>query len=112
MSDTVENIDVFACLDFLRDNSKKYAEAKARREYLEQWRKSKKALLMSERVGDAVNAQERHAYSHPEYIELLTEIAEAIKAEESYRWLMESAKLKVSVWQTIEATKRIEMKVL
>jgi hypothetical protein len=43
MSDESE-VNVFRCLDFLRDNAPAYAKAKAERVYMEEFRKSKKAI--------------------------------------------------------------------
>ena len=39
-------IDIFRSLDFIRDNAPAFAKAKAARIYLEEFRKSKKALCM------------------------------------------------------------------
>jgi len=106
-------INIFKALDYIRDHSKEYAEAKANRVYLEEYRKSKKALLMreAELAGHKTAAtQEREAYAHKDYIELLEGLKSAIEQEESLRWLIVAAQAKVSVWQTIEATRRIEIK--
>lgn len=108
-------INIFRALDFIRDNSAAYAKAKATRIYLEEYRKTKKALCMkAAEVGgtNAVNAQEREAYSDPEYVELLEGLRAAVEEEERLRWMIIAAQAKVSVWQTIEATKRLEMKVI
>ena len=48
-----------------------YAKAKAERVRLEEFRKSKKALLMAECEAPAVNAREQYAYAHPDYIVLI-----------------------------------------
>lgn len=108
-------INIFACLDFLRDNASPYAKAKADRVYLDEFRKTKKALLMrdAEIHGHKTGAaQEREAYAHPEYIQVLEGLKAAVEEEEKYRWLMIAAQAKVSAWQTIEATKRLELKVI
>lgn len=106
------DIDIFKCLDYLRDRAKAYAQAKANREYMEQYRKTLKAELMAELIGEPVNAQERHAYAHPRYKEFLTNLKTAIQQDENERWLLEAAKLKVQVWQTLSANERIEKKVI
>lgn len=108
-------IQIFKALDFIRDNATAYAKAKAERVYLEEWRKSKKALCMQAALAkgvEAANAQEREAYADPEYQEVLTALKAAVEEEERLRWLMIGAQAKVSVWQTIEATRRIEMKAI
>ena len=108
-------INVFKCLDFIRDNAAAYAKAKADRIFLEEFRKSKKSLLMrqAELNGHKTAAtQEREAYADPEYIQLLEGLREATEAEEALRWKIEGAKLKIAVFQTLEATKRMEAKVI
>ena len=66
-----------------------YAEAEANRIYLLEYRKSLKAILMSQAEADApgmaLQKQERFAYSHKDYLELLQGIKAAV---------YESAKLK------------------
>jgi hypothetical protein len=93
----------YKAVEFIIENSAKYAEAKAKRIYLSEFRKSKKALLMKDAMLnkiDAANAQEREAYSHPEYVQLLEALAAAIEEEERLSWLLEAAKLKTEVWKT------------
>jgi hypothetical protein len=98
-------------VDFIRDNAERYAQAKADRVYTEEFRKSKKALLMKDAMLngiEAVNAQEREAYSNPEYVELLKGIAEAILIEETLKWQMMAASMRVDVWRTEQANARME----
>ncbi len=101
-------------VDYILKNRKKYAEAKAQRVYLEEFRKSKKALLMSDamRQGvEAANAQERYAYSHIDYIALLDGIKEAVEQEEFLKWGMEAARMRVEIWRSEEASNRMQDKV-
>lgn len=108
----MEDINIFACLDYIRDHAKKYAKAKAERIYLEEYRKSLKAQLMSVHIGDPVNAQEREAYAHPDYAKHLEAMKFAIEEEEKYRWLLIAAQAKVEVWRSLEANKRAEAKIV
>jgi len=105
-------VNAHAAIDFIIRNSGDYAKAKAQRVLLEEYRKSKKALLMKEAMlkFEAVNAQEREAYSHPEYQELLKGLAAAIEVEEDLKWKLEAARMRVDCWRTEESTKRMEMK--
>ncbi len=110
-----EEIDIFKVLNYIRDNSKAYASAKANRVYLEEYRKSKKAILMqqAEKEGHtSAAAQEREAYANPEYKELLDGLKEAVEAEESLRWMLIAAQAKVECWRTLESNKRAEAKIL
>jgi len=55
-------------IDFIIENSLKFAEAKAQRVYLEEFRKSKKALLMGQSDAKTAVEREQYAYSNPEYL--------------------------------------------
>ncbi|KVC81423.1 hypothetical protein WI75_08650 [Burkholderia ubonensis] len=106
---------MFRALDFIRDNAPAYAQAKAQRVYLENFRKSKKALLMraAEMRGHKTAAmQEREAYADPGYVEVLAALQEATEKEESLRWLMTAAEAKIEAWRTIESTRRAEARAL
>jgi len=96
-------------INFILTNASKYAEAKATRVQLEEFRKSKKAMLASEEEG-SLGAKEMYAYAHADYVALLMQIKSAIALEEELRWKLEAAKLRVEVWKTEEYTKRAEMK--
>lgn len=112
MSDDSE-VNIFRALDFIRDSAPAYGQAKASRVYLEEWRKSKKALLMrdAELAGHkSAVAQEREAYAHPEYIKVLEGLRDAVAEEERLRWLIVGAQAKIECWRTIEANKRAEAK--
>ena len=99
-------------MDYIRDNAKKYAQAKANRVYLEEYRKSLKASLMATQIGEPVNAREIYAYAHHDYTQLLEGIKEAIEAEENLRWKLIAAQAKIEVWRSLSANQRAEAKVL
>jgi hypothetical protein len=93
----------------IRDKAPAFGEAKAQRVYLEEFRKSKKALLMKDALTlgiEAANAQEREAYAHPSYQQLIRGLAEAIEKEETLRWELEAARLDIEIWRSREATNR------
>jgi hypothetical protein len=96
-------------VEFLLRNAGKYAKAKAQRIYLDEFRRSKRALLMqdAELHGyETSAAQERQAYSHPEYQQLLEGLKEAITVEETLRWQLIAAQIKVDIWRTEQANNR------
>jgi hypothetical protein len=102
--------NVEECARFIRENAGSYGNAKGRRVYLDEFRKSKKALLMKDalRKGiEAANAQEREAYANPEYRELLEGLAAAIEDEETLKWKIEAARLDIEIWRTRQATERM-----
>lgn len=108
-------INIFKCLDYLRDNAAAYATAKANRVYLEEYRKTLKAQLMieAEQTGSKASAtQERDAYAHQMYKDHLSGLQEAIQIEEDLRWKMVAAQAKIEAWRTMESSRRYEAKVV
>lgn len=101
------NTDPNKAVDFLIANAEKFAKAKADRVYLEEFRKSKKALLMNACTEKAANAREQFAYSHPEYVELLQGLRDAVEIEEALRWQQVAAQLRVEIYRTQEASNRV-----
>ena len=102
--------DPHLAVDYIITNAKKFAKAKAERVYLEEYRKSLKAILMKRSMESAVNAQEREAYSHPEYVSLLEGLKEAVEIEEKLRWDLIGAQARVEIWRTEQANNRAEGK--
>lgn len=102
-------------VDFMIAKSGEYAQAKANRIYVEEYRKTLKAELCKEALQagyEAVNAQEREAYSHPAYKTHLEAIKQAVEAEERLRWLLIAAEARIDVWRSLESSKRAELKVV
>jgi hypothetical protein len=104
----MSDIDPNKAVDFLLKNAEKYAQAKAQRVYIEEFRKSKKALLMAECQEKAANAREQYAYSHPEYVSLLEGLRDAVQIEEELRWQQIAAQLRVEVWRSQNASNRLQ----
>jgi hypothetical protein len=101
-------IDPNLAVDFLLKNAGKYAAAKADRLWIEEFRKSKKALLMNECTEKAANAREQYAYSHPDYVELLAGYKAAIAIEEELKWQQIAGQLRVEVWRSQNASNRTQ----
>jgi hypothetical protein len=104
-----EPIDPQSAVDFMIATAPKYAKAKAERVYLDEWRKSKKALLMKQAGVNGVKtsaAQEVEAYAAPEYQELLIALRDAVEIEETARWKLVAAQARVEVWRSQEASNR------
>jgi hypothetical protein len=103
----------YKAVEYIIAKAPAYAKAKADRIYLEEFRKSKKALLMKDALSngiEAANAQEREAYADPEYQALLKGLAQAIEAEETLKWMLEAARMKTDIWRTEQANIRLEVK--
>jgi hypothetical protein len=97
-------------IQFLIDTAPLYAKAKADRMFLEEFRKSRKAQLASQAGTGVLGKQETFAYAHPEYIEILEGIREAVEKEERFRWLMTAAQARIEVWRTEQYSARMEIK--
>ena len=97
-------------IQFLIDTAPLYAKAKADRMFLEEFRKSRKAQLASQAGTEVLGKQETFAYAHPEYIEILEGIREAVEKEERFRWLMTAAQARIEVWRTEQYSGRMEVK--
>ena len=104
-------IDPQSAVDYMVTTAPQYAKAKSERIYLEEYRKSKKAILMQNHSTESIGAQEREAYAHPEYIGLLGALRTAVEAEETLRWKLIAAQARVEVWRSTEASARMQDKV-
>ena len=104
--------EIEQALNYLRDTAKQYAIAKGQCDYLKEFRKSKKALLMVQAEVEGIrasNKQETYAYSNAEYISFLDRLRVAIEEEARLRHLMKAAEYKIEVWRTQQSTKRTEI---
>lgn len=99
-------IDPQKAVDYLRDNAEKYADAKASRVYLEEFRKSKKSLLMLQSDEKTQAGKEAYAYAHDDYIALLDGLRLSVEVEETVKWQMIAAQARIEVWRTQQANNR------
>jgi hypothetical protein len=102
----MEQINPHDAIDFMIKNAKAYAQAKAEVTYLEQFRKSKKAILFANAIGNTIADKEAFAYSHPEYLTLLDGLKEAVAEAERLRWMLVAAQARIDVFRTQEASNR------
>jgi len=103
----------YKAIEFILENAPKFAMAKSQRVFLEEFRKTKKALLMKDAMTkgfDSAVAQEREAYAHPEYEELLKGLAVAIEQEETLKWKLTAAQMKSDIWRSEQASERLGVK--
>ena len=104
-----KSIDPNDAINYMIENSQKYAQAKANRTYLEEYRKTLKAERCKDALArgfEAVNAQEREAYADPDYKAHLLAIRSAIEEEEQLRWMLVAAQARIDVWRSMEASNR------
>ena len=96
--------------ELIRELAPAYGKAKSQRVYLEEFKSSKKAMLMKDCMAmgvEAANAQEREARADPEFVALLKGLAAAVENEETLRWQLEAARLEIEIWRTRQATERM-----
>ncbi len=106
----MSDLDLEKLIGKMREYAPKLAEAKGNRVYLDQFRKSKKAILFQQAPEGTVADRENYAYSHKDYLEILDGLREAVTAEEELKYRMRAAELLVEVWRTQQANSRAERK--
>lgn len=107
----MEDRDPHKAVDYILLHAEEYAKAKAERTYIEQFRKSLKAILMQKSNETTIGAQEREAYAHPEMLTLIKGLRLAVEAEEMFKWKLTAAEIRVDIWRTEQANNRQEFKV-
>ena len=110
MSDDLRDPD--RAVDYILAHAGQFAAAKAQRVYLEEFRKSQKALLMAQSPAKAANEREQFAYAHPEYAALLEGLRAAVEVEEKLRWDLIAAQARIEIWRTKCANNRHQDKVM
>ena len=106
MSDAIERR-----MTELRQLADDYAKARANTVYLDEFRKSKIAILMKQAEQRGVKtaaAQERDALADPEYLTLLDGLKAATEVSERSRWLLRIAEMGSELWRTEQANARTE----
>jgi hypothetical protein len=83
-----------------------FAKAKATRVYLEEYRKTLKALKMKDSGETSAAAQEREAYAHADYVQHLDALRAAVEDEETMRWKLIAAQAAIETWRSQEASNR------
>lgn len=96
-------------LERLEAASVRYAEAKAERIGLEELRKVTKAELMAVAEAEDVRTitkQERFAYSHPTYGQIVKKLKAAIKREIVEEYACKLVEMEWETWRTVNANQR------
>lgn len=100
-------------LQELRNLADRAAKAKRVLVMMEEGKKSTLAVLMKRYAAkgfDSAAAQEREARADPEMNDMINAWGDAAEEYESARLHLEVAKMGIQVWQTIESSRRAEMK--
>ena len=113
MIDSSGMVDLERAFHYLKTTAATYAKFKADAEYLKEFRKSKKAILIVEAEQNGLKTgqeRESYAYSHADYLELLNGLRVATEEAEKYRILVKTAELQIEVWRSQNSRSVAEMK--
>ena len=106
----MREIDPNKCIDFILENAGKFSQAKGELAQLECFKSSLKSIMMKKSGEQTIGAQEREAYAHPEYQELLHGLSMAIEQEETLKWKLFAAQMKSDIWRSEQASERLGVK--
>lgn len=98
--------EIDKALDYLRDNARDAAQARADRIYVTEYRKVIKAQLMKEHGKLSAVLQEREAYSDPRYVAHLEAIREAVAIDSQHEFMRSAADAKIEAWRTQSSNTR------
>jgi len=105
--------DIDKAWHFIRDCAGQYGEALSNKEFLKEFRKSKKALLIIEAEQQGIKGtqgREAYAYAHPDYELLLEGYKDAIALEAKLRMQIKAAELRIEVWKSQNFRASAEMR--
>ena len=98
--------DPSLAIEFIFKKAPEFAKAKGQLAELEAYKHSLKAIKMKQSSEQSLGAQEREAYSSPEYQELCKGIGAATEQAEALKWQLEAAKMRWETWRTEQASNR------
>ena len=101
-----ETNDAGLAVNFIYTQAPLYAKAKSDRVYLEEFRKTKKSLLMLASGESSAVMREADAYAHPEYQQLLDGLRVAVEQEEALKWQLTAAQARIEIYRTQSANNR------
>jgi len=93
-------------IQYIVDLIDDYAAADGRLSALESYKSALKALKMKDSTQTSVAGKEMDAFASDEYIQFCEEIEQARIKYTSLKLKIETAKMKVEVWRTEQATNR------
>lgn len=103
----VTDDDADKAMKWLIENAARTGQAIAEAEYMKEYRKSMKAMLMEQSGQETVGMQERYAYAHPDYREHLLTQKAAVAEAEKLKFLAAAARVKIDLWRTDSANARV-----
>jgi hypothetical protein len=103
-----QDISPFKALDFMRDKAHEFGQKKGYMIFMQEKRKTVKAMLMASSSEKTESAKETYAYSHDDYKTHLAELRDAVADYETLRIQMSAAEAKIEVWRSLESSARAE----
>jgi hypothetical protein len=97
---------VEAAVEYLRSSVAEAATARANRLQIEQYLKSKRAILMVSAPAGSVASQEVYALAHPDYLATLEGYRSAVEADETFRFKREAAQARIEAFKTASFMER------
>lgn len=93
-------------IDFIIKHGNEFAVAKSDRVFIEQYMKVVKAKLMNDCLNMPSTKAEAYALAHPDFKLQIDGLKVAVEKEETLKWHLEAARLRVEVWRSQEASNR------
>lgn len=97
----IEDSAIEGALAFLQKHASQAAQARADRITMENYTRTLKAELMTERKDEALGAQERYAYAHPKMAEHWKVLNTAIMEDERWRLHFSAKEALIEAWRTM-----------
>ena len=91
--------------DWIGNHAEEYGEYKAKRIYLQEFRKIQKAILISQTQGTVLD-RESDAYRHPDYAKVVDGWPIAVQKEESLLWWRAYHQNRIELYRTQQANQR------
>jgi hypothetical protein len=103
----VKPIDPQAAVEAIWKLAPKYAAAKGNVTYMEEYRKSLKAILMKASIAKTAVDREADAYADTTYIEHIKALGTAVEEAERLRWQLIASEAAIEIWRSQEASNRM-----
>ena len=94
-------------VNYIIKHSQEYALAKANVVYLEQFRKTQKAICFQSSLRSTMAEKAADAYAHKDYIAVLEGLKDAVETAERLRWMLVAAQARIEIYRTQEASNRV-----
>ncbi len=98
--------DANDAVNFIYTHAPLFAKAKSDRIYLEEFRKTKKSILMLASGEASAVMREADAYANIEYQELLAGLRVAVEQEDTLLWQLRAAQARIEIYRTDSANNR------